>query len=269
MSKAQLNQFPHSIGLAPQQAQGVRALGPLIIPFPGQATGLIQTYSDDFQLEEMDGSINAIQSVWVDSTLMSLSATLTINETGQQISIPPNSQGFVPVFAANSMTYSVTTQNAQTTLFQLLKLCFFNTPCSPGIWRVDNGLPAQVTSTSGVGNAAMSTSLGGGFPVPSGQQSYIDGVLIGGSGATAGQVATLSLTGIYQSDVGAVSTLSIPFQVPTLPENLELMITFPRPLLCGVSKLGNTIQSSGCTIAVTAMGAGQTSSSLSVFWHAG
>lgn len=269
MSKAALTQFPHSIGLAPQQSQGVRALGPLTIVFPGVASGLLQSYTDDFNIEEIDGSINSIQSVWIDSTLMSLNSILTIQETGQSISIPPNSQGFVPVFAAGSMTYNITTVGATANMVQILKLTFFNSPCSPGLWKVDAGAPQFVATALNAGNAVLSVQPNGGFAIPVGNQVYVDGFLITGTGATLGGAVTAVLANIYQLPNGASGNLSFAVPVPNLPENLFFQVTFPKPLVCEVTKSGNTITSGGASLVVPAMGAGQLAASAFLFYHLG
>lgn len=271
MSKAQLNQFPHSMGLAPQQAQGVRALGPLTINFPGITAGVAQTYSDDFQMEEIDGTINAIQSLYFDTTQMSLAAVLTIQETGQVLTLPANSQGYIPIFAQNGMTYNVTTYGATTTLFQTMQLTFSNTPCQMGIWRPARDNPGFFNSVQNGGNATLNNQILTTVAVPLGAQVFVDGFAITGTGATAGGAVVATLTSMLTASNGFTGTMSFLVPVPTLPENFSFERVFDPPIMQGlITKSGKQISAGfGVILSVPAMGVGQTAAGSEIYWHLG
>lgn len=268
MSKGQLNQFPHSIGLAPEQAQGVRALGPLLLSFPGIAGAGTQTYADDFNMEEIDGTINTIQSLWFDSSDMVFSAVLSIRETGQNVILPPNYQGYVPIFANAQMTYTVTTAGASASTYQQLSMTFFNTPCSPGIWKAPSQSFSNVVAASNAGNAAISLQANGGVAIRPGSQIYVDGFNITGTGATAGGAVTALLSGIFGEVAGIIGNQPFLVPVPTLPNNLNFERVFNPPLLCGlITKSGLGIAGGAPILTVPAMGVGQTAVGAELYYH--
>jgi hypothetical protein len=84
-------------GIFPINNQALPAEGGVGITLALDFTNGAIVSSGDFGLEQMSGVIGFVQSVFIDNSLSAKPLTLTINGTGQNITIKAGQQGFFPV----------------------------------------------------------------------------------------------------------------------------------------------------------------------------
>ena len=93
---------------------------------------LFQTDYLDLTTFILSAKIDQLQSVFIDNRLNAGSpVSLTVNETGQTISIPKNSQGFVPllVLTNSNATFTIASSGAVPVTF-----FFLNVPMPAAVW---------------------------------------------------------------------------------------------------------------------------------------
>lgn len=202
MSKQQPPQFPHSIGLAPTGVQGVRVI-PVTVSFPG-AVNTIQVYNDDFFIEEQDGTINGIQSVYFDNSRNFAPMYLVINETQQALTLPAQMQGYLPVFALNGMSYTVSFMGSEAGEQgnAVLKLMFYNTPCQPFMWNAYANEPSYVQYAANVSGAALTATTNGASQVYPNRRIFVDGVDASVTGTISSTGMGLALSNILFTSQG-------------------------------------------------------------------
>lgn len=267
MSRQQPIQLPHSIGLAPTGVQGARVV-PVIISFPG-AVNLIQVYTDDFFLEEQDGTINGIQSVYFDNSRNFLPMFLVVNETQQALTLPAQSQGYLPLFALNGMSYTVSfmgTESGQQGN-AVLKLMFYNTPTQPFIWNAYANPVGIVTEGSNTG-AALTVTVNSSASVFPNRRIYIDGVDYSVSASAFTTVSTgLNINNILLSSGGGGG--AIDYQIPIPSGGTFWSTHFSPPLM---SAFGSAIPNGGYQSALpfvttTAVVGTSVFQVCNVYWH--
>lgn len=266
MSLANPVQLPISIGLAPQQAQGARCVGPIQAIFTTSVAGFVQylSVSDDLVMENQDGTIDTIQSLYFDASVCWSDAILTMLDTGQTLRIPAKSCGYLPILCSNSLRYNLTLINGSETQLNapFINLWFFNTPCQPFIWNALSGASTGCSNSSSVapGNTIVAVNPLAGFAVPANRNLYVSSIAVAGSGATAEGVATVTLTNICPQPLGAVVTLGWGIEVPILGVgSIDFKRTFNPPLRAATNpiaggKPGFTTQSP--ILSCSAAGAG-------------
>lgn len=113
--------FGISNGLAP--AQGPKGLS-LNLDFSAAVT-----IRGDFLLEETQGIIQGIQSVFVDNSQNASAVTITFGVTQQRLVIPANSQLTAPVFAVDQLSFTATSVGAV-----IVPVTFLNVPMPFASW---------------------------------------------------------------------------------------------------------------------------------------
>lgn len=268
MSLANPPQLPISTGLAPQQAQGARCVGPIQVIFTTQVAGFDQflTVSDDLVLENQDGTIDNIQSLYFDASICWSDVVLTMLDTGQTIRIPAKSCGYLPLLCSNSLRYSAAMQNGtegqQNAPF--VNIWFYNTPCVPYIWNCVTPLTQGGVNSTGIvaGNTAIALNPLNGFTLPANRNIYFTDIAVAGSGATAEGNALVTLTNLAPQPLGAIGSMSWGIEVPVIGAgSISFKRTFNPPLRAAtnppaVGKPGFTYLSP--ILQVTAVGAGNT-----------
>lgn len=271
MSLQQPAQFPISIGLAPQQAQGARGIGPIVLNFNvfTAASGLTNVISDDLIIEGEDGSINNIQAVYFDSSQCPLPVSFTIGDSQQTIIFPPKSQGYIPIMATNAMRYTaVGYGGGGVALGYQVLLTFLNVPVQPQIWSV-MPLTGLVAAGVSAGNTVMAVSANnnGGVSMPLGRDVFVDGFDISGNGATAEGPITATLTNISDSNWnGTATTLSFVIDIPALGTPVSVSRRFDPPLRT-IRQASNVPGSPALT--VPAFGAGNTAAGVLLYYRVG
>jgi hypothetical protein len=236
MAILQATQSPHSIGLPPNQPQGVRALGPYTIPFQTQVTGqnVVVSFSDDLIVENEDGSINNIQSLYFDNMANFFDVAFTMQDTGQTLYFPAKTCGYLPVMTSNTPRYYARiyglSEAQQSTPFVVVT--FFNTPVQPCVYSsVSTGAPyAFSVAASNTGNAALGLNILNGGVLQTNLNMYITGIGIVGSGATVEGQGSATLTGMAISANGSVGNMLFYFDVPAIGQSVNFVRTFDPPL---------------------------------------
>lgn len=271
MSLQQPPQIPVSIGLAPNQAQGARMVGPIYLTFSGTSistTGLTNVINDDLVLEGEDGTINNIQAMYFDSSGCAVPVALTIGDTQQTIIIPPKSQGYLPVMATNSMRYSAVGYGGPGVgAFYNVLISFLNVPVNACVWPVTPSF-GLASTTVGAGNAQIVTGANnGGFAWGAQNRDiYITGFDIAGNGATAEGPITATLTNIAGLNFGGgTETLSWVVDIPALGTPVSYSRRFEPPL----KTIRSGVSAQTSLLTVPAFGAGNTSSSVALYYYLG
>ena len=240
-----LVQRPTNIGLAPTQPQGSRITNPLTLTSLFVANSLLygSQVSFDLMMEDAEGVINNIQTLYVDASQTPSPFVLYFPESQQTIWIAAKTQGYYPFacgdqcqiqaksFLPGGAGYSITVQ-------------FLNVPVPPCVWNTPafgaGGLRRGMgwTAQNG-GNAALAVStfdsLQPSNTIPPGAYNgkYIlacSGFAITGSGATAAGDVTATI-GPFTAGFGGTVTLEYDVYVPVIGTgNVELNVTFPVPL---------------------------------------
>jgi hypothetical protein len=239
MSLASPIQNPINLNQYPADEQGARCVK---IILSGASNGF--TINDDLTVENENGTITNVQSVFIDNSNNAGYFTLTMLETGQVISVPGLTQGFYPILCHQQVLYSATLSSVgiASAVNSSVILEFFNTPCQAAQWQSGfNSISSSVVST--VAGAIIPSITPG-----ANQRAYVTGLVITGNGATAAgniQPSLVSLT------VNMFFNLFVPV-IGTGATNFA--ITFPQPL--PAKQLGLSAQ-----LSIPSMGAGNTYSS--------
>jgi hypothetical protein len=135
-----LQQRGHSIGNPPRKVQGARITIPLILTsvLDGSSNfGTVETA--DLVMEDSEGVINNVQTMFVDASAMTFPMRLYFLETQQTIFINANSQGYYQIavgqqvnLTATAFSHSGTDQANVTVVIQ-----FLNVPMSTAVWIAD------------------------------------------------------------------------------------------------------------------------------------
>jgi len=91
------------------------------------------TYPIDLLLAQDTGLIDGIQTVYIDNGLNGSAVTLTVTQTQQAITAPPNSQGYYPIFMPDPPLATITSAGNV-----IVKCIFLNVKLEHGIWNVLN-----------------------------------------------------------------------------------------------------------------------------------
>lgn len=106
----------------------------------------------DFTLSEFAGAIEFIQSLYIDNSLNAASLSVQCDITNQIITIPHNSQAYVPVLVSERAKFTFSTSGGV-----VVPVCFLNCPSPLAIWDTGNGTAVDLTVNI-VGNAATDGS---------------------------------------------------------------------------------------------------------------
>lgn len=112
--------FPVSNGLAPDG-------DPIAVPVTVDLTATTSK-TVNFLIEETNGSIDNVQTLFVDNADNAQKLTLTFGVTNQRIVFPANAQGYVAVLAGG-INVSVATTGAV-----VVPLIFINVPMPGHVW---------------------------------------------------------------------------------------------------------------------------------------
>lgn len=134
-NSAVVQQRPHSIGVVPRQ--GPRITVPFALTSVLSGTGNTGTVAvGDMTMEDAEGIINNIQTMFVDASNTQFGGRLYFLETQQTIFIPPASQGYYPIAVGpqTQMTWTAWdgagTDSGQVTI----TIQFLNVQVSGTVW---------------------------------------------------------------------------------------------------------------------------------------
>jgi hypothetical protein len=154
---------PVNIGLAPNNIQGPRCtkVFSVLSTFAANQNVLGSVTNFDLTMEDAEGAIDNIQTMWVDNSMSPSSMFFQFLETGQRLMIPAKSQGYFPVACGNQVQLQVTAfipgGGGYQTFFQ-----FFNIPISPCVWSVIDNLRGFAFCNNAIPQAGTSLNLSGG-----------------------------------------------------------------------------------------------------------
>jgi hypothetical protein len=239
MSLASPIQNPINLNQYPADEQGARCVK---IILSGPSNGF--TINDDLTVENENGTITNVQSVFIDNSNNVGVFTLNMLETGQVISVPGLSQGYFNILCHQQVSYTaVYIGFGSAAGIANVNIFFYNTPCNPSVWQSGvNILGAFVNTVNALTTANLS-------PLSSNQRAFLNSITVTSSGATAATVVTLSIANLIVNH-------SYNFFVPVLGTGVGFFnLTFPQPLPCRT--LGFPI-----TATLPANGAGNTSQNI-------
>jgi hypothetical protein len=144
------NPIKVNIGSAP--AEG-RLCVPYNIDFTAQQTATI----DLTNIQQMQQRISFVQTVYVDNSLNAQPVTLTMANTSQKLTVPANSQAYLPM--ALSLQNSIV---VATTGGIVLPLQLFNFGIAPFVWSALNPLSGGSGGTIPVSDAILESTVSNG-----------------------------------------------------------------------------------------------------------
>jgi hypothetical protein len=272
-----LSQRPVGIGLAPTAEQGARITYPLIVGpslLTGNATLFGSTLTFDLTMEDENGTINNVQTMYVDNSLSPSAFLFTFPETGQTIWAAAKTQGYYPIAIGQQgqMQARCMTPGGSTGYSCMVQ--FLNVPVQASQWSTAQEDSAFVAfSQTTVGNTAFTVNPLNPFPGmgPTNFPGLYGGLLVGkfalkiygfdvtGTGATASSDIQVELA----SPVSGFSFTSSVFWdvfVPVIGTgNVNFSKKFDPPLY----PAGGTTQ---MLLSVPAFGAGNTFASASLYF---
>lgn len=86
----------------------------------------------DLEQLEQDLKLGFVQGIYCDNTLSGVNFSLTVQISGQTLTIRSGAQAFLPVFAPNSAKFVASTFGAQANA--PIKMQFTNFPVTPYVW---------------------------------------------------------------------------------------------------------------------------------------
>lgn len=171
--------------------------GPQEIPLVFDLTA-VQSYTVDLSNVQAQGKFEFIQGAYVDNSLNAQKLFLVCGGTGHSVTIPPNSQGFVPLFFSQNPVLQVSTTGAVAVPIKL-----YNVPMPAIIWSVNGAGAVTVSGTVAVSDAALEAliaNLGGG-------NALAVNVVSGGGGTTI-TPANLIINAQFNSNAAVNSALA-------------------------------------------------------------
>ena len=215
MSLARPQQFPHNIGARPTENIGARVL-PVTLVF----TASITSISDDLVLENTNGMISAVQTVYIDNSQNQALFVLKLKDSGQQIVVPPYSQGYWPVICWQSVSYTAISYFACS-----VNVSFLNTAVKQCCWSTNGGaaLGTPFMYSSLRSNAAVNIAI----PFITGRQIYITYINCTGSPSSGAILSSVYMNHIYSagSDVTPYWEMCAAANEP--PQSLTMNFTPP------------------------------------------
>jgi len=104
--------------------------GPKAIPVSLDFSALA-TYTLDYSNAQNLGKFSMLQAVYVDNSTNGSAVSITVTGTGQVLTVPANSQAYLPILVGNPIFLTFTSNgNVSVTVFLL------NFPVAPAIWHV-------------------------------------------------------------------------------------------------------------------------------------
>lgn len=122
MSNFAPRQSACNLGLLPPADQSSRYLHITV-------TLAANTIQDDLVLENENGTIETVQTIYVDTSAMSAAVTIKFLESGQSFTLPKQRQAYFPVLCSQQVPYTVTSTGEGT-----FELFFINVPVPPATW---------------------------------------------------------------------------------------------------------------------------------------
>ncbi len=90
-------------------------------------------YTGDLYEAVENGALTLVQSLFVDNADVAETVIILMNGSYQRIEVPPNAQGFIPVFSAGTAAFSIS--SAATT--GTTQVTFLNMPLPAMVWPVE------------------------------------------------------------------------------------------------------------------------------------
>jgi hypothetical protein len=237
-------------------------MGLRTVPVSWVFSQAFQSVTDDFTIENENGIISGVQTVFIDAGQSPAPFTLTFLETGQIIYIEPYSQGYYAVLCHQAINYTLSSygwpSGGSNTI--AINLQFINVEISPSIWFSQNTYAINAVS-SNAGNATLTATIAGTSAALGGliRTPFITVFDITGTGATAAGSVNATLPGLFSNEIGSTIAGTWVVNVPAISSGLGvyLSVRFAQPL--------QTVTGSSAVLTVPAMGAGQTAAAVILY----
>lgn len=231
-----LTDFPVNIGLAPNSEQGARITSPVMFTSNfvanGAPFGSVQTL--DMVMEDANGTINNIQTMYVDASLSRSDFQLTFQGGSQQSTwIRALTQGYYQIACGSNVRVTAAAFVPGGTNADSVSVQFLNVPVAPYVWSTRSTIKGFTLQSSNLTGAALTLSSNGGIALPAGFQQLITGFGWDIAGAT-GDVNTRSIIST-SGLVGGFGPNSIPKYSVLIDAagGASYQFTFPQPMCLG------------------------------------
>lgn len=220
-----LTAIPVNIGLSPTGPQGPRCTRPLLVNgvFVANNQPLSNVSSYDLAMEDEQGAINNIQTMFFDTSFSPSAFIVFFQETGQRFVLPAKSQGYIPIACGSNLKFQtcLLTPGGNASGYAMT-LQFFNVPIQPCTWIA--------CDTTRVFSKAVAMVQAGGTANPSGGVAPVNmippGIDYNVSGTQVGGLPQISQPWAFQTygidfiiKGGDASTLMV-FQINALTSGL-------------------------------------------------
>jgi hypothetical protein len=246
----------HHIGDETTVLQGARTIGPIPLAVTAGANfaGVSNFMSGELTLETDQGMLNDVQTLYFDMSACPIPVTITFVETGQTLTLPPKSQGYLPIMVASNVVWNAIAWGAPLAGTYSVNLWFLNRQVDSCVWSTIEQ-PQRVLAQPGSAavNTGFTITANSNIALPSGKQLFVYGFDVSGGAVTTQGAIQVSLSNIAATENGN-GTLVWDVAVPALTAQDGIIVYFekmcPTPLR---SANGTALP----TLTIPAMGAGQ------------
>lgn len=242
MSLYKPQQRPNFIGSLPNPDMGARSL-----PIPLVFTTSVISIIDDLALENENGMISAVQSIYIDNSKNQGFFSITFAESGQNIVVPPYYQGYWSIICGQTVNYT-----AVSYFPCQVNITFLNVEVEPACW---NTLPGCCPGTPVVGsNFLTNTGFGLTIAAVAGRQLFLTHIYVAVSASTAIIAQTMTLTGLNNAGIAASLVYSVNAPANSAPPLIDIGYEPPLPSLNGALSMFVPAMGVGSTQAAAIIG---------------
>lgn len=188
-----------TISITNQQKQVYNA----IIPKEGPKTvsvplnfALNASFLLDFTLAYQQTTMTVVQAVWIDNSANANELSISVDNTGQIIRVPPNAQGTFPIIAAIRPRITVASAGAA-----VVPTMWLNVPLPLAVWYPSGNTPSGTITVTGTVDV-ISPPL-----TPAAPASFA--IVTGGTPVTVFAPNSIATGAVIKNPTGAVETLYI------------------------------------------------------------
>ena len=126
LPQGQANLIDYPIFNAQVPKEGPKAIA-LVAPFTSSA----QSFDVNLLLTQSLQFMSLVQAVFVDNSANAVGVTITVTQIGQQLKVPANSQGYLPLLVTKNSKLTI---SSTVTTAANVTVIFLNVPVPAAVW---------------------------------------------------------------------------------------------------------------------------------------